>query len=32
MEIDLSKIGMDKGQQYETIITTINNDGTPNAE
>ena len=31
MEIDLSKIGMDKGQQYETIITTINNDGTPNA-
>ena len=31
MEIDLSKIGMNKGQQYEAIITTTNKDGTPNA-
>lgn len=31
MEIDLSKIGMHKGQQYETIITTTDKDGNPNA-
>ena len=31
MEIDLTKIGMFKGQQYETIITTINNEGHSNA-
>ena len=31
MEIDLTKIGMFKGQQYETIITTINDDGSLNA-
>ncbi len=31
MEIDLSKIGMFKGQQYETIITTRDNDGNLNA-
>lgn len=31
MEIDLAKIGMFKGQQYETIITTINKDGNLNA-
>lgn len=31
MEIDLSEIGMNKGQQYETIITTIDKNGNPNA-
>ncbi len=31
MEIDLTKIGMFKGQQYETIITTENIDGSVNA-
>ena len=31
MEIDLTKISMFKGQQYETIITTINDDGSLNA-
>ena len=31
MEIDLSKIGMEKGQQYEIIITTIDTDGNTNA-
>lgn len=31
MEIDLTKIGMFKGQQYETIITTENMDGSLNA-
>lgn len=31
MEIDLSLIGMEKGRQYETIITTKNDDGTDHA-
>ena len=31
MEIDLSKIGMFKGQQYETIITTKDSEGNLNA-
>ena len=31
MEIDLSKIGMEKGQQYEAIITTIDKEGNSNA-
>lgn len=31
MEIDLSLIGMEKGRQYETIITTKNEDGTNHA-
>ena len=31
MEIDLSLIGMEKGRQYETIITTKNSKGTYNA-
>ena len=31
MKIDLSLIGMEKGRQYETIITTRNDDGTKNA-
>ena len=31
MEIDLTKVGMHKGQQYEIIITTIDNDGKSNA-
>ena len=31
MEIDLSLIGMEKGRQYETIITTQNNEGTKHA-
>ena len=31
MEIDLSLIGMEKGRQYETIITTVNGDGVKNA-
>ena len=31
MEIDLRKIGMFKGQQYETIISTANCDGKLNA-
>ena len=31
MEIRLSTIGMEKGRQYETIITTKNEDGTKNA-
>lgn len=31
MEIDLSKIGMEKGQQYEIIITTIDSNGNTNA-
>ena len=31
MEIDLTKIYMFRGQQYETIITTINDDGSLNA-
>lgn len=29
--IDLSRIGMEKGRQYETIITTKNEDGSKNA-
>lgn len=31
MEIDLSRIGMEKGQQYEIIITTIDKEGKSNA-
>lgn len=31
MEIDLSLIGMEKGRQYETIITTQNEEGIKNA-
>ncbi|MBE6504980.1 MAG: DUF447 family protein [Methanobrevibacter sp.] len=31
MEIDLTKIGMFKGQQYETIISTVNCDSEVNA-
>ena len=31
MQIDLSLIGMEKGRQYETIITTINDEGVKNA-
>ena len=31
MEIDLTKIGMYKDQQYEVIITTIDNKGKSNA-
>ena len=31
MEIDLTKIGMYEDQQYEVIITTIDNDGNSNA-
>lgn len=31
MKIDLSLIGMEKGRQYETIITTRNDDGSKNA-
>lgn len=31
MKIDLSLIGMEKGRQYETIITTKNQDGSKNA-
>lgn len=31
MEIDLSLIGMEKGRQYETIITTQNSQGIKNA-
>lgn len=31
MEIDLSLIGMEKGRQYETIITTENSEGLKNA-
>lgn len=31
MQINLSSIGIEKGKQYETIITTINPDGTKNA-
>ena len=31
MEIDLTKIGMYKDQQYEVIITTIDNNGKSNA-
>lgn len=31
MEIDLTKVGMHKGQQYEIIITTIDKNGKSNA-
>ena len=31
MKINLNEIGMEKGRQYETIITTKNNDNTKNA-
>lgn len=31
MEIDLTLIGMEKGRQYETIITTKNDEGVKNA-
>ena len=31
MPINLTSIGMEKGRQYETIITTVNEDGTRNA-
>ena len=31
MEVDLSKIAMNKGQQYEAIITTVDNNGNTNA-
>ena len=31
MKVDLTLIGMEKGRQYETIITTKNDDGTKNA-
>lgn len=31
MQIDLSLIGMEKGKQYETIITTHNHEGVQNA-
>ncbi len=29
--LDLESIGMERGLLYETVITTVNNDGTPNA-
>lgn len=29
--LDLTSIGMEKGFLYETVITTVNEDGTPNA-
>ena len=31
MEIDLTEVGIHKGQQYEIIITTIDKDGKSNA-
>lgn len=31
MKVNLASIGMEKGRQYETIITTKNEDGTKNA-
>jgi hypothetical protein len=31
MNMDLSSIGMEKGLLYETIVTTVNEDGTSNA-
>ena len=31
MKVNLTSIGMEKGRQYETIITTKNEDGTKNA-
>ena len=31
MEIDLNILGMDRGNQYETIITTVNSENVPNA-
>lgn len=31
MEINLSEIGMEKGKQYETIVSTINNENVKNA-
>ena len=31
MEIDLNILGMDRGNQYETIITTLNSENVPNA-
>lgn len=31
MEIDLALIGMEKGKQYETIISTVNDDNVQNA-
>ena len=31
MEINLNSLGMEKGRQYETIITTKNHDGSKNA-
>ena len=31
MQIDLTQLGMEKGKQYETIITTINSEGIRNA-
>jgi len=31
MEINLSQIGMEQGRQYETIITTVDEKGNPNA-
>ena len=31
MQIDLSKIGMEKGRQYETIISTVDSEGNLNA-
>ncbi len=29
--LDLESIGMEKGLLYETIVTTVNEDGTSNA-
>ncbi|AMD18047.1 hypothetical protein TL18_08460 [Methanobrevibacter sp. YE315] len=31
MEIDLASLGMEKGRQYETVITTINSENVKNA-
>ena len=31
MTIDINSVGMEKGQQYETIITTVNKEGIKNA-
>ena len=31
MEINLSSVGMEKGRQYETVITTISPEGKRNA-
>ena len=31
MEINLSSVGMEKGRQYETVITTLSPEGKRNA-